>query len=89
MTHSPANAAPRKEDAALTREGRFDPRRTCLLLVDTQNYVWNDQTAEHEPYFDRRLREAVLPNLQGLIGAFRSAKAEARMTKSFTESCTR
>ena len=80
MTHSQPNASPRKEDAALTREGPFDPRRTCLLLVDTQNYVWSEETAEREPYFDRQLREVVLPNLKGLIGAFRSARAEVMYT---------
>ena len=70
----------RKEDAALTREGRFDPRRTCLLLVDTQNHVWNREVAQREPYFDRRLREVVLPNLRKLIDAFRSTKAEVMYT---------
>jgi nicotinamidase-related amidase len=70
----------RKEDAALTREIPFDPKRTCLLLVDTQNHVWNPEVAEREPYFDRRLREVVLPNLQALIGAFRGARAEVMYT---------
>ena len=70
----------RKEDAAVTREGPFDPRRTCLLLVDTQNHVWNPEVAKSEPYFGRQLREVVLPNLQALIAAFRGARAEVMYT---------
>jgi nicotinamidase-related amidase len=71
---------PRKEDALLTRENPFDPKRTCLLLVDTQNYVWNPEVAKREPYFDQRLREAVLPNLRKLIDGFRAARAEVMYT---------
>ena len=33
------------------------------------------EVAKREPYFDRRLREVVLPNLQALIAAFRGARA--------------
>ena len=70
----------RKEDALLTRENPFDPKRTGLLLVDTQNYVWNPEVAKREPYFDQRLREAVLPNLRKLIDGFRAARAEVMYT---------
>ena len=48
--------------------------------MDTQNYVWNAEVAKREPYFDRQLRELVLPNLQKLIEAFRNAKAEVMYT---------
>jgi len=57
----------RPQDAAVTRERPLDPKRTCLLLVDTQNHVWNAEVAERQPEFDRTLRETVLPNLQRLI----------------------
>jgi nicotinamidase-related amidase len=70
----------RPDDAALTREGPFDPKRTCLLLVDTQNYVWNPEVAKREPFFDQQLRETVLPNLQKLIAGFRAARAEVMYT---------
>jgi nicotinamidase-related amidase len=70
----------RKEDAVLTREGPFDAKTTCLLLVDTQNHVWNPEVAKRQPYFDRQLREVVLPNLCKLIEAFRRAKAEVMYT---------
>jgi nicotinamidase-related amidase len=70
----------RPEDAAVTRERPFDPKRTCLLMVDTQNHVWNPEVAERHPEFDRAIRETVLPNLKRLIAAFRAAGAEVMYT---------
>ncbi|BDA83611.1 hypothetical protein Sa4125_11530 [Aureimonas sp. SA4125] len=70
----------RPEDAILTRERPFDPRRTCLLLVDTQNYVWNPGVAERLPAFDAAVRGTVLPNLQRLVTSFRAAGAEVMYT---------
>ncbi len=70
----------RPEDATLTRFGRFDPKRTCLLLIDTQNYVWNPQVAERHPYFDERLRTVVMPNLRRLLDAFRAVGGEVIYT---------
>ena len=32
-------AMQRAEDSVLTRDRPFDPKRTCLLLIDTQNCV--------------------------------------------------
>ena len=70
----------RTEDASLTRERPFEPKRTCLLLIDTQNYVWNPEVAKRVPYFDRQVREVVLPNLRRLIDAFHGAGAEVMYT---------
>ena len=70
----------RPQDAALTRLGRFDPKRTCLLLIDTQNYVWNPDVALRHPYFDERLRTVVMPNLRRLMDAFRTAGGEVMYT---------
>jgi len=70
----------RPEDASLTRERPFDPKRTCLLLVDTQNIVWNAKVAEQLPWFDETVRETVLPNLQALVAGFRAAGAEVMYT---------
>ena len=70
----------RLDDAILTRDNPFNPKRTCLLLVDTQNYVWNPEIARREPYFDKQLRETVLPNLRGLIDACRATKTEVMYT---------
>jgi nicotinamidase-related amidase len=58
----------------------FDAGRTCLLLVDTQNYTWNPQIARQLPYFDSQVREVVVPNLRRLIDAFRTAGAEVMYT---------
>ena len=70
----------RPQDATLTRFGPFDPKRTCLLLIDTQNYVWNPQVAARHPYFDAALRTVVMPNLRRLLDAFRAAGGEVIYT---------
>jgi nicotinamidase-related amidase len=70
----------RPEDAALTRERPFEPKRTCLLLIDTQNYVWNPEVAQRLPYFNTQVRDVVLPNLRRLIDAFRAAGGEVMYT---------
>ena len=70
----------RPEDSTLSRRRPFDPKRTCLLLVDTQNCVWNPDVATSYPYFDATLRETVIPNLQALCTAFRAAGAEVMYT---------
>ena len=70
----------RSEDAALSRYRPFDPKRTCLLLVDTQNFVWNDMVTTALPDFDAIVRQTVMPNLQRLLGAFREAGAEVMYT---------
>jgi nicotinamidase-related amidase len=73
-------AMQRAEDARLTRDRAFDPKRTCLLLVDTQNVVWNPDVAMRHPYFDEQVRSKVLPNLRRLIDGFRAAGAEILYT---------
>lgn len=70
----------RPEDAAVTRERPLDPKRTCLLMIDTQNHVWNAEVAERYPEFGRTISETVLPNLQRLIATFREASAEVMYT---------
>ena len=67
----------RQENQGLfTRIRPFDAQRTCLLLIDVQNYVWNPDVAKRLPYFDSQVREVVLPNLRRLVDAFRRAGAE-------------
>jgi nicotinamidase-related amidase len=73
-------AMQRAEDAKLTRDRPFDPKRTCLLLVDTQNIVWNPDVAMRHPVFDEQIRTKVLPNLRRLIDGFRAAGAEVMYT---------
>ncbi|MFY9990621.1 MAG: isochorismatase family cysteine hydrolase [Rhodoplanes sp.] len=71
----------RQEDQGpFTRVRPFDAKRTCLLLIDVQNYVWNPDVAKRLPYFDSQVREVVLPNLKQLIDAFRRAGAEIMYT---------
>lgn len=70
----------RPEDISLTRERSFEAKRTCLLLIDAQNYVWNPQVAGRQPYFDTQVRAVVLPNLRRLIDGFRRAGAEVMYT---------
>ncbi|HEU5093760.1 MAG TPA: isochorismatase family cysteine hydrolase [Reyranella sp.] len=68
------------EQGSFTRIRPFDAARTCLLLVDVQNYTWNPDIARTQPYFDAQVREVVLPNLGRLIGAFREAGGEVMYT---------
>jgi nicotinamidase-related amidase len=63
-----------------TRLRPFDAARTCLLLVDTQNYTWNSAVGRREPYFDTQVRDVVVPNLRRLIDAFRATRAEIMYT---------
>jgi nicotinamidase-related amidase len=63
-----------------SRDQPFDGKRTCLLLIDTQNHVWNPDVARRLPYFDLQVREVVVPNLGRLIGACREAGAEVMYT---------
>ena len=70
----------RPADASLTRFGRSDPKRTCLLLIDTQNCAWNPAVAPRHPYFDETLRTVLLPNLRRLLDAFRAAGGEVICT---------
>jgi len=58
----------RPEDDTLSRLRRFDPKRTGLLLIDTQNYVWNDKVAERHPYFDAELRQTVMASPRSKYG---------------------
>jgi nicotinamidase-related amidase len=71
----------RQEDQGpFTRVRPFDAKRTCLLLIDVQNYVWNPDVAKRLPSFDSQVRDVVLPNLRRLIDAFRRAGAEVMYT---------
>ena len=69
-----------EDQAAYTRVRPFDAKRTCLLLVDTQNDVLNGEVAKRLPYFGKQARNVVLPNLTRLIAAFRKARAEVMYT---------
>jgi nicotinamidase-related amidase len=68
------------QQGPFTRIRPFDAGRTCLLLVDAQNHTWNPEVARQEPYFDRQVRDVVLPNLRRLVDAFRRSGAEVMFT---------
>lgn len=68
------------DQGSFSRVRPFDARRTCLLLIDVQNYVWNPDVAKRLPDFSLQVRDMVLPNLRRLIDAFRAAKAEVMYT---------
>lgn len=70
----------RPRDAALSRLKPFDPARTCLLLVDVQNYVWNEKRGAGNPYMYDRIRDTVIPGLQRLIGLMRASGGEVMYT---------
>jgi nicotinamidase-related amidase len=82
--HAPTtqeNDAVRQADqGSFSRIRPFDPGRTCLLLIDVQNYVWNPGVAKRLPSFDAQVRNVVLPNLRRLIESFRGVGAEIMYT---------
>jgi len=69
-----------KHSTSLTRTQPFDPETTALLLIDVQNYTFNDGLRSTHPYFYERVRGTVLPNLQNLTARFRAAGAEVIYT---------
>jgi ureidoacrylate peracid hydrolase len=57
----------------LTREVPIDPAHAALLIIDVQNYC---AAAGKSEYFNRSLREMVLPNIRRLQSACRGAGIE-------------
>lgn len=68
------------DQGSFSRIRPFDAKRTCLLLIDVQNYVWNPAVANRLPDFDAHLRAVILPNLRRLTDAFRKTGAEVAYT---------
>ena len=61
---------------ARSRDRAIDPAHTALLLIDVQNGIFNQAERARRPYFHESASEVVIPNLQRLIAAARSARAE-------------
>jgi ureidoacrylate peracid hydrolase len=57
----------------LSREVAIDPAHAALLIIDVQNYCIGTGNSE---YFDRSLRDTVLPNIRRLQLVCRSAGIE-------------
>jgi ureidoacrylate peracid hydrolase len=68
----------------LSREVPIDPAHAALLIIDVQNYCIGSSKSE---YFDRSLREIVLPNIRRLQSACRAAGIE--VVYSIIENMTR
>jgi ureidoacrylate peracid hydrolase len=68
----------------LSREVPIDPAQAALLIIDVQNYCVATGKTE---YFDRSLRDFVLPNIKRLQLACRRASIE--VTYSVIENMTR
>ena len=77
----------------LTREVPLVPAQSALLFIDVQNFCAHPgggefaglsatEMAENYGYFFDRLRGSVLPNMQRLQAAFRTAKDSASQTEA-------
>lgn len=73
-------AQPRARDRGLTRDRSVDPERTALLVVDVQNHTFNDAQEAKRPEFFFAARDTVIPNLERLVAACRSAGVEVVYT---------
>lgn len=70
----------RTTDQVWTRDQPVEPRRTALLLVDVQNQLYRDAEGEAGAWLRAQAADVVLPNLQRLIAAARTAGAEVMYT---------
>jgi nicotinamidase-related amidase len=65
---------------AFVRNQPIEARRAALIVIDVQNWVFQEQTRVANAYFQRRLHDLMLPNLQRLIGAVRETGSEVMYT---------
>jgi nicotinamidase-related amidase len=64
----------------LVRSQPAEARRTALIIIDVQNWIFKDQERSTNTYFQNRLNDIVLPNLQRLIRVARKSHAEVMYT---------
>ena len=62
------------------RSQPIEAERTALIVIDVQNWVFEEQTRVANAYFQHRLHDLVLPNLQRLIRTARETGAEVMYT---------
>ena len=67
-------------DEAFVRSQRIEAGRTALIVIDVQNWVFEEQARVANAYFQHRLHDLVLPNLERLIGTARETGAEVMYT---------
>ncbi len=58
----------------------IDARRTALIVIDVQNWVFGEPARVTNAYFQHRLRDLVLPNLRRLISTARETGTEVMYT---------
>ena len=62
------------------RGAPLHPARTCILVIDTQEGIFNPEAAATRPYFHRSARDVAIPNMARLIAAGRASGAEIIFT---------
>ncbi|WP_448952326.1 cysteine hydrolase family protein [Labrys neptuniae] len=58
------------------RNAPLDPARTAILVIDTQDGIFNEGAETARPYFYRSARDVAIPNIARLLAAGRTAGAE-------------
>ncbi|WP_454813905.1 cysteine hydrolase family protein [Labrys neptuniae] len=58
------------------RKAALDPTRTAILVIDTQDGIFNAQAEAARPHFYRSARDVAIPNIARLLAAGRAAGAE-------------
>ncbi|MFT4129603.1 cysteine hydrolase family protein [Labrys sp. (in: a-proteobacteria)] len=58
------------------RKAPLDPVRTAIVVIDTQDGIFNAQAEATRPYFYRSARDVAIPNIVRLLAAGRAAGAE-------------
>jgi nicotinamidase-related amidase len=68
------------ETSRLVRGQPIEAQRSALIVIDVQNRVFEEQAPVANAYFQHRLHDLVLPNLQRLICAARETGVEVIYT---------
>ena len=80
MTKQSSSPPIRPRDRGLKRDRAVDPARTALLVVDVQNATFNAAQEKIRPEFFAAARDVVIPNIERLVSACRSAGVEVIYT---------
>ena len=68
------------EVSRLVRSQPIEARRAALIVIDVQNWVFEEQARIQNAYFQHRLHDLVLPNLRRLISTARETGTEVMYT---------
>jgi nicotinamidase-related amidase len=75
-----ARTLERSSDQHLTRDRAIEPARTALLVVDVQNFTFNEAQQAKRPEFYEGARDRTIPNLRKLVAACRKTGVEVIYT---------